>query len=209
MSAQPQPATLTPADTARLSLVRALRDANDGARARPLSETIKANLEHVWERGRRKGHTTPGLRPDWISIRNEFLVLPPDDVHGSVLPKLIQSRRLQLKLELLLLFDAQCRHEPERSVRNVRRVTARADDEYQPWQQLVLAETDIGPGSERGAANLRARQITEALRSLEEHDLLRIPPSAGGKGVSMASAQMPLLKLPVRHQLCAGRLASA
>jgi hypothetical protein len=66
-------------------------------------------------------------------------------------------------------------------VRNVRGVTARADDQYQPWQQLLLAETDIGPRSARGAAELRARQITEALRRLEEHDWLRIPRQPGVK----------------------------
>ena len=119
---------------------------------------------------------TPDLRPDSIIVRQRFLVLPTDDPHGPVLPKLIQSRGLQLKLELLLLFDAQCRYEPGRSVRNVRRVTARPDEDYLSWRQLVLTAAS----SHRRAADLRARQITEALRTLEEYDLLRIPRQPGG-----------------------------
>jgi hypothetical protein len=180
VSAPPPQAPLTPADTARLGLVHALRGAKDGARTRPLAESVKANLEHLWEHGGRDGDMRPGLRPEWITVRQKFLIAPTSDQNGPVLPKLIQSRGLQLKLELLLLFDAQCRHEPGRPVRNVRPVTARADDEYQSWRQLVLAETDSGPGSDRGPGELRARQITKALRALEGHDLLRIPRRPGG-----------------------------
>jgi hypothetical protein len=180
MSAPAQQTTTTSADRARLSLVQALLDANKGAR-RSLADTVKANLEHLWEHGGRMGDMTPGLQPDWITIRQEFVVLPTDDPHGPVLPKLIQSRGLQLKLQLLLLFDAQSRHEPGRSVRNVRRVTAHADDEYQPWRQLVLAETDATPATDRTPGDLRARQITEAMRRLEQHDLLHIPRQPGGK----------------------------
>ena len=58
----------------------------------------------------------------------------------------------------------------------MRRIAAHADAEYHPWQQLVLAESD------RGASQLRARQITEALRKLEEYDLLRIPRSRAKRG---------------------------
>jgi hypothetical protein len=101
MSAPAQQTTTTSADRARLSLVQALLDANKGAR-RSLADTVKANLEHLWEHGGRMGDMTPGLQPDWITIRQEFVVLPTDDPHGPVLPKLIQSRGLQLKLQLLL-----------------------------------------------------------------------------------------------------------
>jgi hypothetical protein len=177
MSAPPQQATLTPADKARLGLVQALRGDNKGAGPRPLAETVQANLDHVWEHGGRKGDMTAGLRPDWITVRQEFLVLAPDDPYGPVLPKLIQSRGLQLKLALLLLFDAQCRYKPGRSVRNVRRITPHPDEDYLPWRQLVLTAAS----SHRRPSNLRARQITEALQKLEEYDLLRIPRQPGGR----------------------------
>jgi hypothetical protein len=118
---------------------------------------------------------TPGLQPDSIIVRPRFLVLPTDDPHGPVRPKLIQSRGLQLKLALRLLFDAQCRYRPGWSVRNVRRVTPHPDEDYLSWRQLVLT----APTSHRRPSNLGARQITEALRKLEEYDLLRIPRQPG------------------------------
>jgi len=50
-------------------------------------------------------------------------------------------------------------------VRNVRTIAPRADETYESWQQLVPADgtsPNLPPGS------LRARQIAEALRALEE-----------------------------------------
>jgi hypothetical protein len=174
-----QQATLPSADAARHRLVRDLLRARDNVRTAPLTETVKANLEHLWKHGGRKGDRdmTPSLQPDSITVRPGFVVLPTDDQHGPVLPKLIQSRGLQLKLALLLLFDAQCRYRPGQSVRNVRRVTPHPDEDYLSWRQLALTAAS----SHRRPSNLRARQITEALRKLEEYDLLRIPRQPGGK----------------------------
>jgi hypothetical protein len=172
-----QQATLSSADAARRRLVRDLLCAQDNVRSGPLAETVKGNLEDLWKHGGRKGDMTPGLQLDSITVRPGFLVLPTDDPHGPVLPKLIQSRGLQLKLALLLLFDAQCRYKPGRAVRNVRRITPHPDEDYLPWRQLVLT----GSSSHRRPSDLRARQIIEALRKLEEYDLLRIPRQPGGK----------------------------
>jgi hypothetical protein len=174
-----QQATLPSADAARHRLVRDLLRARDNARSGPLAETVEANLEQLWKHGGRKGDMTPGLQPDSIIVRPRFLVLPTDDPHGPVLPKLIQSRGLQLKLALLLLFDAQCRYRPGWSVRNVRRVTPHPDEDYLSWRQLVLTAAS----GHRRPSNLRARQITEALRKLEEYDLLRIPQPGGRRRI--------------------------
>jgi hypothetical protein len=40
--------------------------------------------------------------------------MPPDDAAGPVLPRLVNGKGLQLRLHLLLLFDAQCRYAPAR-----------------------------------------------------------------------------------------------
>jgi hypothetical protein len=77
---------LTPVDTARLSLVQALCTAKDGARARPLAETVQSNLDHLWERGGREGNMLPGLRPDWITVRRQFLIRPSEDRRALYFP---------------------------------------------------------------------------------------------------------------------------
>ncbi len=98
-----------------------------------------------------------------------------------MLPRLIKSRGLQLRLELLLLFDAQCRYEPGQEVRNVRCISPDPDEEYVSWRQLMLAPTMITEKTGRGPGDLRARQITEALRALEVHHLVQIPREKGGR----------------------------
>lgn len=164
----------------RVAFVDALRAASDGAKARPLAEVVKGHLVQLWEHDGRAGATGPGRRPERIHVRPHFITRPPSDTLGPVLPRLIKSRGLQLRLELLMLFDAQCRHAPGSSVRNVRRVAPRADQEYASWRELVLAPTTPTPGTDRGAGDLRARQITEAMRTLEEQDLVAIPYQPGG-----------------------------
>jgi hypothetical protein len=97
---------------------------------RPLPAVVKANLQHLWETGGRRGATTPGRQPDWIYIQPEFLVQLADDTLGPVLPRLVHSRGLQLRLEMLMIFDAQCRHELGQTVRNVRTIAPRADERW-------------------------------------------------------------------------------
>jgi hypothetical protein len=77
-------------------------------------------------------------------------------------------------LELLLMFDAHCRHRPEETVRNARRLKPRADEKYTSWQQLVLTPTAPTPGTNRGPADLRARRISEAFKELEKQHLVSI-----------------------------------
>jgi hypothetical protein len=174
-----QPVALATADKTRAGLVQALRERRRQEAAARRDRPCQCG--HPWEHGGRTGETRPGERPESIVIRPRFLVRPADDPHVPVLPKLIKSRGLQLKMELLVLFDAQCRHESGKTARNVRRVTApKAGDEYLPWRQLVLAESRPTRGIDRGAADLRSRQITEALRALDDLDLLSIPREPGG-----------------------------
>ena len=87
--------------------MRDLLRARDNARSGPLAETVEANLEQLWKHGGRKGDMTPSLQPDSIIVRPRFLVLPTDDPHRPVLPKLIAEAAAQAGA--LLLFDAQCR----------------------------------------------------------------------------------------------------
>ncbi|MEV6350273.1 hypothetical protein [Actinoplanes sp. NPDC051851] len=177
MNPQQEPA-LSAVVTARVGYVNALRKAVDGAKSRPLAETVQKNLTELWEHGGREGTADP-RRPERILIRPSFVVRAATDPLGPMLPRLVKSKGLQLRLMLLLLFDAQCRYGPGEAVRNVRRVTPRAGDEFESWRQLVLAESLPARGSGCGPADLRARQITEALRALEAQDLLSIPYEKG------------------------------
>lgn len=164
---------------ARIAQVKALISASDSHQARPLAEAVGDKLQNLWENGGRKGDTKPGLRPERIYLRPLFMQAGPTDDRGPVLPRLIKSRGLQLRLELLLLFDAQCRHKPGHAVHNVRDITPGCDDTYASWRQLVLASTVSTKGRGRPEKDLRALQITEALRALEEHHLVSIPRKPG------------------------------
>jgi hypothetical protein len=113
-------------------------------------------------------------------VRQPFIVGPPDAQPGPALSRLVRSKGLQLRLELLMLFDAQCRHEPGAAVRNVRRIAPHADERYTSWRELVLAANTATVGTGRGPGNLRARQITEALQALQAHHLVEIPMMKGG-----------------------------
>jgi hypothetical protein len=181
------PAATAPAATAaaeelarRIAFVEGLRAAKEGAQARPLAEVVKGHLEHLWETGGRAGATKPGRRPERIFIRPQFIVGPPDAEPGPVLPRLVQGKGLQLRLELLMLFEAQCRHEPGAAVRTVRRVTPHGDEKYTSWRELVLAANTVTAGTGRGPGDLRARAINEAMRALEAQHLLEIPTMKGG-----------------------------
>jgi hypothetical protein len=90
----------------------------------------------------------------------------------------LRNQGLALRLELLLLFDAQCRYAPGSTVRNIARG---ADDTYASWRELVL--TDVhgskrwgkGGRTPRSMADLRLRQVTDALLVLEGQHLVAIP----------------------------------
>ncbi|MFB4288341.1 hypothetical protein ACBI99_11925 [Nonomuraea sp. ATR24] len=167
-------------ETARITHVTSLRGASDGG-TRPLADVVRSNLEHLWQHGGEKGSTRAGRRPEWIYIRPAFMVVLPGDNRDPALPRLVKSKGVQLRLELLLLFDAQCRHTLGEQVRNVRHITPHADEKYASWRQLMLTATDPTRGTGRGPGDLRARQLTEALRALEEHRLLIIPRDPGGR----------------------------
>lgn len=174
--------TATPADTAtaaRLAHVQALRSMTEGPE--PLSATVQRRLQDLWESGGGVDPATrPGRRPEYILLRPGFLHAP-NDATGPALPRLVKSRGLQLRLLLLLLFDAQCRAEPGEQVRNVRRIARGADDRYPSWRELVLAETAPTTGTNRGASALRGRQIREALVVLERENLVAIHRRPGGR----------------------------
>jgi hypothetical protein len=172
------------AQVQRLERNQRLAQTRDGARGRALSEVVQDNLEHVWATGGRAGATEAGRQPNSILIREGFLLRPV--LHGEtsgegVLQRLIKSRGLQLKLQLLLLFEAQCRAGPGFRARPVRSIKPTADEDFVSWTQLILSPAEPTPRTGRGRADLRARQITEALRVLQREHLVKIPSDSAGR----------------------------
>lgn len=167
---------------ARVERLRRLREALDGEnKSAPLSDEVKKRLHHLWRTGGRDDSAAVGPAPRTILVRPKFLYDSPVADPGPVLPRLQRNQGLALRLELLLLFDAQCRHAPGSAVSNVRNIARRADDTFASWRELVL--TDAHTGGRRGkdgrmqrnAAQLRLRQITDALVVLESLHLVAIP----------------------------------
>jgi hypothetical protein len=167
------------AESSRIQFVKGLRQATDtpGDDDAPrLAQTVAANMKHLWEHGGRDRATVPGRQPEWIYIHPGFLLTDSKGGEQPPLRRLIKSKGLQLRLLLLMIFDAQCRHQPGETVRNVRRVASDpARQQYAPWRQLVLAETMADPGFGPTHAELRGRQITKAMRRLEDQHLLQLP----------------------------------
>ncbi|GIF75650.1 hypothetical protein [Asanoa siamensis] len=150
-----------------------LQSAGDGpGGSTPLHVEVQQNLEHLWNTGGRRGATEAGRRPDWIYLRPAFIVQHPDDPRGPALARLVPTQGLALRMELLMLFDAQCRFAPGETVRLPRTIEAVEDERYQSWQKLVLSDSS---SDYRQAADLRARQIKKALRVLDDpHGLVRV-----------------------------------
>jgi hypothetical protein len=171
-------------DARRLAAVDRLRDVRDRGNSPPLAQVVSTNLGHLWATGGRSDATQRGRSPELIAIRNKFLLRPGypggDGGEGAV-QRLVKSDGLQLRLELLLLFDAQCRYDPGKRVQNVRRIAPRADEDFTSWSQLVLASSRPTAGTGRGPAQLRIRQITEALRVLQDEHLVAIPTDPAGR----------------------------
>ncbi|MEV4708673.1 hypothetical protein [Actinoplanes sp. NPDC049316] len=166
----------------RVARLKRLREALDGEdRRRLLADGVAERLDHLWRTGGRDGATAMGYRPTHIRIRAPFVYARRDDERGPVTPLLLQTQGLQLRLQLLMLFDAQCRHSPDTPVRNPRNIVRRADDRYAGWRELVLS--DVRPTKPYGGDNappgikaaLRRRQIIEALARLEQQHLVEIP----------------------------------
>jgi hypothetical protein len=168
----------------RLRALGVLEQAVDGRDARPLHEVITDNLRHVWKNGGRKGDDKPGLQPANIWIRNGFVWTTAEDAHDTPLRRLIQSKGLQLRLYLLMVFDAQCRHEAGDRVRNVRPVST-STGAYKSWGELVLSapdHKDEPPVAWQILRRRRERQIKEAMLALEtERRLLDIGTTTTGR----------------------------
>ena len=168
----------------RLHALNALEHAVGGRDAQPLHEVVTENLRLLWRNGGKKGDDKPGLQPPSIWIRNAFVRTAAEDVHRPALARLIQSKGLQLRLYLLMLFDAQCRQESTRRVRNVRTVSPR-NGLYKSWAELVLSapdHKDEQPASWQAGRQRRERQIKEAMLALETtHRLLDIGMTTTGR----------------------------
>ncbi|BCY10964.1 hypothetical protein [Actinoplanes sp. L3-i22] len=171
-----------PGDAARIARLRRLRSALDGAdRQKTLAGGVTERLDHLWRTGGQDHATARGIRPDYIQIRERFIRATLADELGPTLPRLLQTQGLQVRLQLLLMFDAQCRYHPGMPVHNVRSIARRADDQFAGWRELVLA--DVQPSQAFGGPDatskvrgaLRRRQITEALVRLEDQHLVTIP----------------------------------
>ncbi|MEU7906345.1 hypothetical protein [Actinoplanes sp. NPDC049118] len=171
MSISTDSAAATIARTRRLHALDALEQAVDGRDARPLHEVVADNLREVWRNGGKKHDDKAGLQPTAILVRDGFVATTAEDAHGPALHRLIQSKGLQLRLYLLLLFDAQCRHAPSSQVRNVRTVST-GNGPYRSWSELVLSAPDHRqkqqpPIAWQAIRRRRERQIKEAMRALE------------------------------------------
>ena len=165
---------LTPVLQKRVARLNRLNEGEENGT--PLAETVRAGLTHLWETGGRLGSMASGLAPESIYVREPFIC---DQVTKPALGELVKSSGLQLRLLLLLLFDAQCRHPMGEHVRNVRGVSRGRNDEYLAWRDLVLTDTHPTSGTGRSSGVLRARQITEALVALENKKLVTIPTTHG------------------------------
>ncbi|MEU9828546.1 hypothetical protein [Micromonospora chersina] len=159
----------------RAAINKRLLSACDGPEgSTPLHEEVRQNLKHLWQYGGNRDGKTPGPRPDWIFIRPDFLRQQPGADHGPALARLVPARGLPLRLELLMLFDAQCRYGPGDRVRIDRTFEAvEANAPIKSWQKVVLSDTS---SDYREAGALRGRQIKEALRVLYKQHLVDIGP---------------------------------
>ncbi|RLK09583.1 hypothetical protein DER29_6113 [Micromonospora sp. M71_S20] len=170
-----EPRLAAAAGPPRAAINDRLLSACDGPKgSTPLHEEVRQNLEHLWQYGGNRDGKTPGRRPDWILIRPPFLMQQPDTDHGPVLPRLVPARGLPLRLELFMLFDAQCRYGPEDRVRIGRTFEdVEAHAPIKSWQKVVLSDTS---SEYRNAAALRGRQIKDALCVLYKQHLVDIGP---------------------------------
>ncbi|SCL45575.1 hypothetical protein [Micromonospora peucetia] len=145
-----------------------------------LHEEVRQNLEHLWQYGGNRDGRTPGRRPDWIFIRQDFLLQQPGTDHAPGLARLVPARGLPLRLELLMLFDAQCRYGLGERVRVDRTFEdMEASAPIKSWQKVVLSDTS---SDYREAGALRGRQIKEALRVLDKQHLVDIGPDKSRPG---------------------------
>lgn len=165
----------------RAAINNALLSACDGPEgSTPLHEEVRQNLEHLWKYGGNRDGKTPGRRPDWILIRPDFVRQKPGADHGPALARLVPTRGLPLRLELLMLFDAQCRYGPGERARVDRTFEdVEANAPIKSWQKVVLSDTS---SDYREAGALRGRQIKEALRVLDKQHLVDIGPDKSRPG---------------------------
>jgi hypothetical protein len=171
---------MTP-DKVRAAQVDALRREADDSANGSLAQTVQHNLLRTWETGGRRGRSAAGRRPNWIIIRPEFLLSSAQ--HPAQAGNLVRGKGLQLRLELLLLFEAQCRHEVGEAARQVHSITRQPDSAYAALVDMVLTETNAAPNTDRGSVDLRARQISEALIGLDDQHLVKIPRKNGRRRI--------------------------
>ncbi|GAA0919752.1 hypothetical protein [Virgisporangium aurantiacum] len=142
-----------------LNLLRAQDRSNDD----PLWVQVQANLERIWRNGSRARD---------ILIRESFSQVPwADPAPPPSVPlasALLHSKGLQLRLALLLIFIQQAEAKAGRNERTIN-----------DWCDLILSASTPTrgwvSGSIRTTRSLRTRQITEALRELDERGFVRIP----------------------------------
>ncbi|MEV4826479.1 hypothetical protein [Micromonospora sp. NPDC049274] len=145
-----------------------------------LHDEVGRNLEHLWQFGGNRDGKTPGPRPDWIFIHPAFVMQQPGADHGPALARLVPAKGLPLRLELLMLFDAQCRYSSGDRVRINRSFEdVETNAPIKSWQKVVLSDTN---SAYREAGALRGRQIKEALRVLDKQHLVDIGPDKSRPG---------------------------
>lgn len=101
-----------------------------------LSDVVGRHLNELW---------SSGLQPDWIWLRLPYVSKPPTSHYPPNLPNLIQTRGLQLRFHLLMLFEAQCRYGTGARVTGIREIEPTADADVPSWRELVLTATAPSP----------------------------------------------------------------
>ncbi|MFJ7209453.1 hypothetical protein ACIQWR_38730 [Streptomyces sp. NPDC098789] len=126
-----------------------------------------------------------GISPTGVRIRREFYRLPVKKVvedERKPLPKaerplaaqMITPKGLTLRLELMLLYAAQCEALPGNTWPSPFPVELRAGAEHSLMRMMASGANYKGPGIQGASATVnRRRQITQALLQLERMNLVR------------------------------------
>jgi hypothetical protein len=155
------------ASPGRIKFAGNLVTVRQGAKGRPLHEVVTEHLADLWETGTRAEH---------VLLRVPFIARPKTQYAPPPLAALIHSRGLQLRLILLAYFEAHCRYEAGQPYKPMRFVPCRRRENEPPgWADLVLTYS-LG-SAHMSVADLRARQIREAIAALHEKDLVAITKS--------------------------------
>jgi hypothetical protein len=163
-----------------------------------LHETVTNRLVEIHRTGgelptgRPSTPSTP-VAPTQIFIREGFMKgdQPASTESGRrpfVSQLISNGRGLQLRLALLMLFEAQCRLESDTPWTNVRTVKPSTGQRYRSWSELVVTHADGDPTRPGAVQPLRVRQVEDALVELGKKHVVDLPPPTRQRGRSRYDA---------------------